>query len=146
MHKQQILQILKLPNRIVTRSTRLLSFKATNPHTQMSRSDHIHIISSIPNSKCGHFLKSFPYHFYNLGFLLGGDSAADDYIGVLAEVQELFFDDVALDDLDEALAGDDDGGLAGELGEVLVAFEFGDLLADGVRGAFIDYEEFHVLD
>jgi hypothetical protein len=85
MNKHEIFEKLELPNRIITRSSSLLSFKSGNSNTHMSSSNHVNIISSIPDSKSGILWVVLAYHCDYLGFLLGAYPASNNNFSSLSK-------------------------------------------------------------
>ena len=75
MYKNQIGEELELSDRVVCGLSRLLTFKSTDSYSNMSRYDHINIISAISYCKRGLFREPIFDHSNDFCFLLWTNTA-----------------------------------------------------------------------
>ena len=88
MREQQSFQESKLRNCVIWASNSLSSFLSPDADPNMSLKDHGNVICPVSDWETDPFLVVF-CKFHDWGFLFGGNSAADDRIGVEAESKNL---------------------------------------------------------
>lgn len=89
MHEQQVLQVLKFPDRVVRGFDSLLTLETANANTDMSCCNHIDIISSITDSKRGLRWVLVFNHVNNFCLLLGAYTTRKYNISTFAKFYEL---------------------------------------------------------
>ncbi len=82
--------MLELTDGEIRRPCRLMPLKPFYPHSNMSRKNHIYVISPIPNSQSRNSLDVCPDPFHHIGFLLWCYSTSDDHFWDFCQTDKLW--------------------------------------------------------
>lgn len=144
MEEEKVAQEAELADRIVRGTHGLLALKTCNTDADVRSCNHVDIVCSIADSQSGLVWVSFAYHMDDFSFLLGTDTASQDDISTLAQVNKFFLDYLVRLDSRQGITCNDHGVISCLLGQVLVTFGLRDLNAYLLRIGLLQNEHVHL--
>lgn len=147
MEEEKWPEELEFSDRIVTGTSSLHAFFASDTHTNVCFVDHCHVVCAIANSQ-SHFIRvPLPDHFYDVTFLFGRDSACDNDVHPVGCSKELSLEFRVLLHLSQGLASNDKSRLTRRkvFSKLSFVVHLVKQFPDPCPSNFIDHILFHIL-